>query len=90
MMPKVEQAVKWRKEGGFRYDIEVDGGLDKYSIWHAVRAGAEVIVAGTAVFGKPDVGQAITDLRQNAKEAMAYLETPGRQLDEPGTPNVSV
>jgi ribulose-phosphate 3-epimerase len=73
MMPKVKEADALRKEGGFKYDIEVDGGLDKYTIWHAVRAGAEVIVAGTAVFGRPDAGEAIKDLRDNAKEALAYL-----------------
>ena len=80
MMAKVEQAVAWRNEGKFKYDIEVDGGLDRYTIWHAVRAGAEVIVAGTAVFSQPDAGQAIQELRDNAVEALAYLnpktETP--------------
>ncbi len=45
MMAKVEEAAAWRKEGGFKYDIEVDGGLDKRTIRSAVRAGAEVIVA---------------------------------------------
>ena len=73
MMPKVKEADALRKEGGFKYDIEVDGGLDKYTIWHAVRAGAEVIVAGTAVFGRPDAEEAIKDLRDNAKESLAYL-----------------
>jgi len=81
MMAKVEQAVAWRREGGFKYDIEVDGGLDKWSIWPAVRAGAEVIVAGTAVFGQADAGQAIRDLRENAKQALRHLE-PGYKADE--------
>jgi ribulose-phosphate 3-epimerase len=76
MMPKVEKAVAMREEGKFKYDIEVDGGLDRYSIWHAVRAGAEVIVAGTSVFGHPDVGDAIRDLRENARQAVAHLN-PG-------------
>jgi ribulose-phosphate 3-epimerase len=74
MMPKVEEAVALRKAGGFKYDIEVDGGLDRYTIWESVRAGAEVIVAGTSVFSQIDLGYAIKDLRDNAKEALSHLE----------------
>jgi ribulose-phosphate 3-epimerase len=80
MMAKVEQAVAWRREGNFKFDIEVDGGLDRYTIWPAVRAGAEVIVAGTSVFSQVDLGHAIQDLRVNAKEAVAHLNPPA----EPG------
>jgi len=76
MMAKVEQAVTWRQEGGFKYDIEVDGGLNRYTIWPAVRAGAEVIVAGTSVFSQVDLGEAIQDLRVNAQQALAYLNAP--------------
>jgi len=76
MMAKVEQAAAWRREGGFKYDIEVDGGLNKYTIWPAVRAGAEVIVAGTSLFSQVDLGQAVQELRDNAKAALAYLDAP--------------
>jgi len=76
MMAKVEEAVALRAEGGFKYDIEVDGGLNNYTIWPAVRAGAEVIVAGTSIFSQVDLGKAIQDLRDNAREAVAYLTTP--------------
>jgi ribulose-phosphate 3-epimerase len=69
MVPKIEQAAAWRKEGGFTYDIEVDGGLDPRSILPCVRAGAEVIVAGTALFAAPDLAAAIRELR----EAVATL-----------------
>lgn len=66
MLPKVEDLRAWRKESGFKYDIEVDGGLDKQTIVPSVRAGAEVIVAGTAVFGHADVGVAIREMREAA------------------------
>jgi ribulose-phosphate 3-epimerase len=79
MMAKVEQAVQWRTAGNFKYDIEVDGGLNRYTIWPAVRAGAEVIVAGTSVFSQVDLGHAIEDLRENARQALAYLDTPPAQ-----------
>jgi pentose-5-phosphate-3-epimerase len=54
----------------------VDGGLNRYTIWDAVRAGAEVIVAGTSLFSQIDLGYAIQDLRDNAREALAYLTAP--------------
>ena len=58
MMEKVREAAQWREEGGFKYDIQVDGGLNNHTIWEAVRAGAEVIVAGTSVFSQVDLGVA--------------------------------
>jgi ribulose-phosphate 3-epimerase len=76
MMDKVREAVELRDEGGFHYDIEVDGGLNNYTIWDSVRAGAEVIVAGTSVFSQVDLGKAIQGLRDNAREALAYLNLP--------------
>jgi ribulose-phosphate 3-epimerase len=82
MMPKVEEAVRLREAGGYKFDIEVDGGLDPYTIWSAVRAGAEVIVAGTSVFSKVDLGEGVKDLRDNARDALAYLEQPPPQPDE--------
>lgn len=47
-------------------DIEVDGGIDNSTIGIVTKAGANVIVAGSAVFGKPDLGEAIKQLRLNA------------------------
>jgi len=76
MMAKVREAAALRQELGLDFDIEVDGGLNNYTIWDAVRAGAETIVAGTSVFSQVDLGKAIQDLRDNARDAMAYLNDP--------------
>jgi ribulose-phosphate 3-epimerase len=76
MMAKVRQAVEWREKYNFKYDIEVDGGLDERTIWEARRAGAEVIVAGTSVFKHLDLEFAVQNLRQNAEESLAYLNEP--------------
>lgn len=46
--------------------IEVDGGIEKYSAQLAVQAGANVLVAGSSVFGKPDRKYAIELLRKSA------------------------
>jgi ribulose-phosphate 3-epimerase len=44
-------------------DIEVDGGITPETARVAVEAGANVLVAGTAVYGRPDYAQAIRALR---------------------------
>ncbi len=44
-------------------DIEVDGGINQETSKETVKAGANVLVAGTAIFGKPDINKAIEDLR---------------------------
>ncbi len=84
MMPKVEEAVRLREAGKYKFDIEVDGGLDPFTIWPAVRAGAEVIVAGTSVFSHMDLAQAVKDLRDNASQALAYLDEPPKEEDDQG------
>jgi ribulose-phosphate 3-epimerase len=44
--------------------IEVDGGLSEKTIDEAAEAGANVIVAGSAVFGAKDPGEVIKKLRE--------------------------
>ena len=46
--------------------IEVDGGVNVQTVRRVVEAGAEVLVAGSAVFGADDIGKAIADLRAAA------------------------
>ena len=64
-MPEVMDKVRELRRI-FQRDIEVDGGINKETSKQAVAAGANVLVAGTAIFGKPDVRQAIEDLRCRA------------------------
>ena len=49
-------------ERGFSTRIEIDGGIDENNIEEVVNAGAEIIVAGTAVFGKEDPASAVKQL----------------------------
>jgi ribulose-phosphate 3-epimerase len=53
-------------ERGLSVDIEVDGGIKPATIGEAARAGANVFVAGTAVFGNDDYAAAIEALRKGA------------------------
>ncbi len=48
--------------------LEVDGGITRETIAAAWRAGADTFVAGTAVFGAPDPGQAVRDLKRCCSE----------------------
>lgn len=48
---------------GRAIDLEVDGGINAETAPQAVRAGADVLVAGTAIFKEKDYGQAIQRLR---------------------------
>jgi ribulose-phosphate 3-epimerase len=44
--------------------IEIDGGVDRANIESVVAAGAEIIVAGSAIFGKNDAEAAVRELRE--------------------------
>lgn len=58
ILPKVSQASQSVTEGRFDVDIEVDGGIDLDTAPIARSAGADVFVAGSAVFGAEDPARA--------------------------------
>ena len=49
----------------FRKDIEVDGGISEINAAEVLKSGANILVAGTSVFGSKDYGEAIRKLRAN-------------------------
>ena len=50
-------------------ELEVDGGIDEKTAPLCVQAGADVLVAGSAIFGKKDRAAAIRAIRENAAKA---------------------
>ena len=64
-LAKLSEARELRERLGLRYLIEVDGGITVDNAGAAARAGADVLVAGTAVFGADDYGGAISAIRRN-------------------------
>jgi ribulose-phosphate 3-epimerase len=54
--------------------LEVDGGIDTDTAPQAVAAGANALVAGSAIFGAPDPGKALVALRQAAEGARPEAE----------------
>jgi ribulose-phosphate 3-epimerase len=52
------------QENGLDVDLQVDGGIDLNTAPVAVENGANVLVAGSALFGKPDYTAAVAALRK--------------------------
>jgi ribulose-phosphate 3-epimerase len=62
-MEKVQTAAEWRAQGLADFHIEVDGGINTATAKIAREAGADVFVAGTAVFKASDAAAEIEALR---------------------------
>ena len=63
MMEKVRSAKEWNTANGKSLHIEVDGGINANTAKIAIENGADVLVAGTAIFGAKDYPAAIKELR---------------------------
>lgn len=67
MLPKIAALRALCGERGLAPHIEVDGGQDAATVRRSVDAGADVIVAGTAIFGTLDYAAAIAAMRTAAR-----------------------
>lgn len=63
MMPKVRQVRAWIEEQGLDCELEVDGGIGPDTAPIAAAAGANVLVAGSAVYRAADIPGRIRELR---------------------------
>ena len=70
VLPKVRLAREQVQAGHLRLFVEVDGGIAPDTIEAAAAAGADVFVAGSAVFGAADPARAVVQLREKARAAM--------------------
>jgi ribulose-phosphate 3-epimerase len=62
-MPKVEAARDYRLSNELSFHIEVDGGIDLGTVEIAGAHGANVMVAGTSLYGADDMAEAISAMR---------------------------
>jgi ribulose-phosphate 3-epimerase len=69
VLPKVREARRLVESGHLRLFVEVDGGINDETIEQAAEAGADVFVAGSAVYGADDPARAIAALRERARVA---------------------
>ena len=67
MVPKIEKLRLMCQERGLNPWIEVDGGLKPNNTWQVLEAGANAIVAGSAVFKAPDYSTAIEGIRHSKR-----------------------
>ena len=66
---KMRRLAEIRGDRGLGYRIEVDGGISLETVAEVVQAGAEILVAGNAVFGKGDPRKNAQELLKAATEA---------------------
>ncbi|HEV2396458.1 MAG TPA: ribulose-phosphate 3-epimerase [Candidatus Sulfotelmatobacter sp.] len=66
---KMRKLTEIRRQRGLQYRIEVDGGVAHETVAEVVHAGAEILVAGNAVFGKGDPRKNAESLLKAATEA---------------------
>ena len=63
MMPKLKQIRQWIDEKGLDCELEVDGGVDAVTCKTVIENGANVLVAGSAVYKAADIPARISELR---------------------------
>jgi len=77
-MPEVLPKVEWLRARGYAGHVEMDGGLNPETIPLCAAAGADVLVAGSAVYGAPDRAARIRELRSRAQASLP-APPPGAQ-----------
>jgi ribulose-phosphate 3-epimerase len=69
VLPKIERARRLVRDGEHAVWVQVDGGVDENTITRCAEAGADVFVAGSAVYGADDPAEAVRRLRARAEDA---------------------
>jgi ribulose-phosphate 3-epimerase len=71
VIPKIKALRNIIDERGVTVELEVDGGINAATIGEVARAGADVFVAGSAVFSTPDYGETLRMFREKIEEALS-------------------
>ena len=66
MIEKIKELKSIIDEKNLNVDIQVDGGIKPSNIDKVVKAGANVIVAGSAIFNSDDINETVKLMRKNA------------------------
>jgi ribulose-phosphate 3-epimerase len=68
-LDKVRRLKQIREERRLGFRIEIDGGITQENVAAAVRAGVDIVVAGSSVFGGPDPGDAFRAMHRAIEES---------------------
>jgi ribulose-phosphate 3-epimerase len=71
MTGKIELLRSQLSRAGLPVDIEADGGIKADNVSEVVKAGANVIVSGSGIFGTKDYGRTISEMRKNIRKAVS-------------------
>lgn len=71
MLPKIAALAQMTARSGLSVDIQVDGGINMDTAAGAARAGANVFVSGTGIFGEPDLQRAVDGLKKAVADGRA-------------------
>jgi ribulose-phosphate 3-epimerase len=72
VLPKLRRTRELIKRHGGSVWLQVDGGVDAETIGRCAEAGADVFVAGSAVYNADDPAAAVRSLREHAEQATAH------------------
>jgi ribulose-phosphate 3-epimerase len=70
VLDKISMLAELKRKYGYNFEIEVDGGINSDTVPRVVKAGAEVLVAGIAIFGNEDPGKACRHLKSIAGKTL--------------------
>lgn len=65
VIEKIQRTSHLIKESGHDLFLELDGGIDQYTAPEVVKAGANVLVTGSAIFNAPDIAKAVQKIRES-------------------------
>jgi ribulose-phosphate 3-epimerase len=68
-LQKIARLREIREQRQLRFQIEVDGGVTQDNVADVVRAGVDIVVAGSSIFGNPDPGEAFSAMQRAIEES---------------------
>jgi ribulose-phosphate 3-epimerase len=77
-LPKIQQAEAWRRENGYSFHIEVDGGINTATAGECALAGADAFVSGTALFSRRNMRAEVKKMRQKVEASRSRLKSPAK------------